>query len=86
MTGPDQSVNQVDYLQVLEEDLERETRARRLLTALLAQRTRTLQTYVERFGDITAPDTEPRPEPTPDTGVPDVPDPEVPESQETSRG
>lgn len=81
MTRPDQSVNQVDYLQVLEEDLDRETRARRLLSALLAQRTRTLQTYIERFGDITAPG-----QSAPDPGVPDVPDPEVPDVPEASDG
>lgn len=55
MTAPDQSVNQVDYIATLEEDLARESQARRLLTALLAQRTRTLNAYIDRFGDITAP-------------------------------
>lgn len=63
MTTPDQTVDQGFYIETLEEDLVRETRARRLLTALLAQRTRTLQTYVERFGDITAPAPAPAPAP-----------------------
>jgi hypothetical protein len=72
VTSPDQTVNQDVYIETLEEDLVRETRARRLLTALLAQRTRTLQTYVERFGDITAPDQaapDPAPAPTPEAPV-----------------
>lgn len=64
MTTPDQTVDQGFYIETLEEDLVRETRARRLLTALLAQRTRTLQTYVERFGDITVPE-QPAPDPAP---------------------
>jgi hypothetical protein len=70
VTSPDQTVNQVDYIETLEEDLVRETRARRLLTALLAQRTRTLQAYIERFGDITVPDQPaPAPEPAPEAPV-----------------
>lgn len=74
MTSPDQTVNQDVYIETLEEDLVRETRARRLLTALLAQRTRTLQTYIERFGDITAPEAPaPAPDPAPEPTAPEAP-------------
>lgn len=54
MTGPI-SVEQGDYIAVLEDDAARERKARLVLSAQLRSKQRALAAYVERFGDITVP-------------------------------
>lgn len=48
------SIDQGDYIAVLEDDADRERKTRLVLTAQLRSKERALAAYVARFGDITS--------------------------------
>lgn len=65
MTGP-VSVTEGDYIAVLEDELSRECRARRVLAASLRSKERVLAAYVDRYGDITETPVNPEAQEVPD--------------------